>query len=181
MSSYLAKQESDTEKRRNCIAVMRKSNDPRVAFDATTEINNVEALLNAIKAIRSSANLPVPTKKFPDMAARCKELGPTWEFLYHATYRDLCEAVHGSFFKVPFAPSLAFKSANKGEALIYEHCRVFNYAVDFWAVVILDCCQNRTDKQTYNSFRDTFARLNQKESIISDKMRSICQNHQITF
>jgi hypothetical protein len=114
------------------------------------------------------------------MFDRCKALGEYWEFMYEATYRDLCEAVHVSFLKVPHAASLAIRTGDAG-ALLYEHARTMNYAVMFWGITIVDCCKNHPDQGLLKQFQSTSVVLVTKASRAVDELFATANSHIISF
>ena len=181
LSAFLEKQEKDARKRRESLARLRNASNSHVASAAQNETRIADGVVAALKKVRLGAGLPVSAKAFPDMAGRCRMLGEHWEFIYHAVYRDLCEAVHGAFLKTPHAPTLAFASPNRGAALIYEHSRTFGYAVEFWGCAVLDCCVNHSDTNAVARFREKLGKLIEQDHVLLIKFPASSQKHTITF
>jgi hypothetical protein len=152
-SAFLEHQEKEATKRRDKLADMTPKH-PYITWAAKNESEIASRVLNALTQARAAAALPAAKENFPNMSERCLKLGENWEFVYHAIYRDLCEAVHGAFLKVPYSPAHAFSSPNQGAALIHEHCRTMSWALEFWAFAMMECFTGHPDVTKLNDFRD---------------------------
>lgn len=181
LSAYFDKAEKDARKRRDGLAKMRNASATIVANAAKNETAIADRLLQAFNSVRATAALPTASKPFPDMAERCRMIGENWQFMYHATYRDLCEAVQGAFQKIPHAPSVAFQSPNQGAALIHEHCKAYGYAVEFWGFAVFDSCTSHPDQSAVTQFRVHMEDLISKDAAIVGKFPPDAMKHTISF
>lgn len=157
-SAFLEHQEKEATKRRDKLAGMTPKGS-YIAWAAKNESEIADRVLLALTQTRAAAALPAAQGSFPNMAERCRILGEGWEFTYHAIYRDLCEAVHGSFLKAAHSPGHAFSSPNKGAALIYDHCKVMSQALEFWAFAMMECFEGHSDATNLESFRAKLSAL----------------------
>ena len=148
LDSFVRNAEEETKKSLGGIQKLTSSSHPTVAKNAFNETKYLSAVVQSVGLVRARAGLAVSPVNFPNMRERCEELGEVWLFMYYATYRELSQAVHMSFIKIPSTTSLAFRSENQGGALLYEHCRAVNYAVEFWGVAVLDLCDKHPDPQS---------------------------------
>ncbi|HOX60007.1 MAG TPA: hypothetical protein P5205_22120 [Candidatus Paceibacterota bacterium] len=77
--------------------------------------------------------------------------------------------------------SLAFRAPDQGAALLYEHSRATNYAVEFWGVTILECCTNHPAQKSLDHFHTALGDLLAKASAITDRFSSLTKSHSISF
>lgn len=159
-SAFLLHQEKEAAKRRDGLAELSsRATIPHIQWTAKNEAGIGVRVLTALARARTHAALPIVTMKFPNMLERCRLLGEGWEFSYHAIYRDLCEAVHGSFLKSPHSPGHAFGSPNKGAALLYDHCKVMSCALEFWAFAMLESFGAHPDSAELADFKNNVTAL----------------------
>jgi len=181
LNAFLTTAERDALRRRNGIARLRSATNPDVAKAAATETHQADGIVATLQAIKAKAVLPTSSAQFPSMEERCRSLGEHWQFMYEATYRDLCEAVHVAFMKIPHAPSLAFRAPDQGAALLYEHSRATNYAVEFWGATILECCSNHPNQSALDQFHATLGALLPQAAAITNKFSTLTKSHSISF
>lgn len=180
LGAFLASAESDAKRRHTGLAKLQGSKDAAIAKASKSETLAAIGILNAIQSARN--HVPKSAKEFPNMADRCRSLGPDWEFHYELTYRDLCASVHGAFWKVTHAPSIAMRAPDQGGALLYDHCVTIAYAITFWGMTVLECCQHKHPKQpAFVSFRDALFALLDRISGINDQLLALTPNHTLYF
>ncbi len=181
LDAFLTTAERDALRRRNRIAKLRSATNQDVARAAAAETLQADGIVATLQAIKAKTALPASSAQFPNMEQRCRTLGEHWQFMYEATYRDLCEAVHVAFMKIPHAPSLAFRAPDKGAALLYEHCRATNCAVEFWGSTIIECCPNHPDQKALTEFDDALGALLAQAAVVTDKFSPLTKSHSISF
>jgi hypothetical protein len=181
LSAFIETAEHESRRRRNGLARMQSVRNPDVAKAAQNETRLADTVLVALQDIKSHAALPKTQKRFPKMEDRCSMLGEVWQFMYEATYRELCEAVHGSFLKIPHAPSLAIRAPDQGAAVLYEHSRATAYAVEFWGLSILEVCSDHPDVKAVETFHGLLRDLLAKVSAIQDQFSRETASHTISF
>ena len=181
LDSFVRNAEDETTKSLNGIQKMTSSSDPTIANNAANESKILSSAVQSLALVRANAGLAPSPPKFPNMRERCEELGDVWLFMYYATYRELSQAVHMSFIKIPSTTSLALRSENQGGALLYEHCRAVNYAVEFWGVTVLDLCDKHPDKQSVSSFTNGMAQLLHESERIATGFDKLKLSHQFMY
>ena len=181
LSAFIGTAEDESRRRRTGLATLQSSSNTDVAKAAQNETRLADGILAGLQAIKTRAALPHSKTGFPKMQARCSMLGEIWQFMYEATYRELCEAVHGTFIKIPHAPSLAFRAPDEGAAVLYEHCRATSYAIEFWGVTILGVCGKHPDLKAVDTLGRMLEELLGKASQIKSQFSPDTVSHSITF
>jgi len=177
----LASAERSSKKRCDGLTQMSAARNPQVAVFAQRYAGNAERELELLKKIRAEVRLPSPPSHLPDMLARCKSLGEIWEFLYHAIYRDLSEAVHGSFQKLAHSPALAEQTSAQDGGLLYEHCRLFAWAFSFLEAGINECCAIHPDRSKIAKFQQMAAMLVRTESALLERFPASSRRVSVYF
>ena len=177
----LAAAERSSKKRHAGLTQMISARNSQVAAFAKRYAGAAERELEALKKLREEVMFPSPPSHLPDMLARCKALGEIWEFLYHAVYRDLSEAVHGSFQKLAHSPALAEQTNTQDGGLLYEHCRLFAWAFSFWEAGINECCAIHPDQSKIAKFQQMAGVLVRTESALLERFPTSSKRVSVYF
>lgn len=181
LAAYLKEAQKQSIKRSDALDALRKSPDPYVAIAAANESGHAHQVSDALLQIENYVKIPQPVRIFPSMLDRCQLLGPIWEFIYHACYRDLSENTHSQLSKIMHSPILAFDSPDKGSSLLYEHSRCMSYAVEFWGMTILETYKNHPRQDLFDRFQDSLGKLLSETTKLIDQFNPDTQSHKIAL
>jgi hypothetical protein len=158
---YLSAYEAE-HKMYEAVEKWKSHSDPWIARYAEHQLNVLDPPCKSARdemiKILECSDLP---PKFPKIYQRCKELGPTWEFLYDAMYRGLSAWQHGDMSRSHISSSMLLLVPEYAERTVFE-----TMIVVMW-----------TWELTYRASHELFNLANQVETLaVLEKLNACCHD-----